>query len=347
MRKSKTTTTATITFVALTVLAACATPAHAKVTSAKKYVETHSREELRDLVAQKRDATRSDGDRARRLTNGDYCETDAHCGNGAYCAEEGSWTNGNGQQMSWGYCKKDCWAHTDCDGGSYCSIQDGYVCRSCAAFATFDSVDGTSPCTRCSAHSDCTSGEYCSRSYYWDENTYTSFEKQICAGCSGCWSWNTFDYGSCPDSSGQTCDITTPTYSNSNWQKDLEQESLRELPADCWLDAAHAEYEELYVGDCGAFGEETELWCEGFCIADSWFDCCDPKAGAIAALTMGCFFSFVGALFSVAWIFKCWCFKKPNALMLQAMANQQQQRMMAAGAMQSPVVVQMQAPVNK
>ena len=57
---------------------------------------------------------------------------------------------------------------------------------------------------------------------------------------------------------------------------------------------------------------------------------------------MGCFFSFVGALFSIAWILKCWCFKKPNALMLQAMANQQQQRMMAAGQMQSPVIVQMQ-----
>ena len=132
--------------------------------------------------------------------------------------------------------------------------------------------------------------------------------------------------------------------------ENVEQESLRELPAECWLDAAHAQYEELCVGDCGAFGEETELWCKGSCIADSWFDPkagCDPKAGAIAASTMGCFFSFVGALFSVARIFKCWCFKKPNALILQAMANQQQQRMMAAGQMQSPVVVQTQAPVAK
>lgn len=324
------------------------TPAHGKIVSAKKYVETHSREEFRDMLAERRVKAHADGarrDASRRLTSsGDYCETDNHCGAGAYCEEEGSWTNGNGQRQSWGHCKKDCVNHDECDGGSYCSIQEGYICRSCAAFATFDSVDGTNPCTACAAHSDCDQGEYCTRSYYWDDNTYQSFEKQICSGCAGCWSWNTFDYGSCPGSaSGQQCDTgTTNTYDNSNWQNDFEQESLRELPADCWLDAAHAQYDDLYVGDCGAFGEETDLWCEGFCIADSWFDCCDPKAGAIAALTMGCFFAAVGALFSAAWIFKCWCFKKPNALMLQAMANQQQQRMMAAGQMQSPVIVQMQ-----
>ena len=40
------------------------------------------------------------------------------------------------------------------------------------------SVDGTSPCARCSGHGDCASGEYCSRSYYWDENTYQSFESK-------------------------------------------------------------------------------------------------------------------------------------------------------------------------
>jgi hypothetical protein len=353
MKRSAATTT--ITVVALTALAACATPTHAKVTSAKKYVETHSREEFRDLLAQRRaPATRSGDDRGRRLLTGDYCETDAHCGgDGAYCVAEGSWTNGNGQQQSWGHCKKDCWNHDECDGGAYCSIQDGYTCRSCAAFATFDSVDGTNPCTRCDAHGDCARGEYCSRSWYWDDNTYESFEKQICAGCAGCWSWNTFDYGTCPSGSNANdqCYVAPPAdpYANANWQSDTEQErsetALRELPSDCWLNAAHAEYDELYVGDCGAFGEETELWCEGFCVADSWLDCCDPKAGAIAALTMGCFFAFVGALFSAAWIFKCWCFKKPDALMLQAMANQQQyHRAMAAGHMQSPVVVQMQAP---
>jgi hypothetical protein len=324
------------------------TPAHGKIVSAKKYVETHSREEFRDVLAERRSKAHADGSRrdaSRRLTNiGEYCETDAHCGNGAICEEEGSWTNGNGQRQSWGYCTKDCWKHDECDGGSYCSIQEGYSCRSCAAFATFDSVDGTNPCTACMAHSDCDQGEYCTRSYYWDDNTYQSFEKQICSGCSGCWSWNTFDYGSCPGSgSGEQCDTgNANAYDNTNWENDFEQGSLRELPAECWLDAAHAQYDDLYVGDCGAFGEETELWCEGFCIADSWFDCCDPKAGAIAALTMGCFFAFVGALFSAAWIFKCWCFKKQNAMMLQAMANQQQQRMMAANQMQSPVIVQMQ-----
>jgi len=347
----KRTTSTTITLVALTALAACATPVAGKVVSVRKYMETHSREEFREIMEAKGGRRTQSGDSSRRgtsrrLSNGDYCETDLHCSGGARCDVEGSWWN-NGQEMTWGYCSTDCWDHDECDEGSYCSIQDGYTCRSCAAFATFDSVDGTNPCTRCSGHGDCAQGNYCSRSYYWDDNTYQSFEKQICSGCSGCWSWNTFDYGPCPDGTGQNCDVTLPSYGNTNWENDLEQNLLRELPAECWLDAAHAEYDELYVGDCGAFGEETELWCEGFCIADSWFDCCDPKAGAIAALTMGCFFAFVGALFTAAWIFKCWCFKKPNALMLQAMANQQQQRAMAAGHMQSPVVVQMQAPVAK
>jgi len=352
----RSTTTSITLVVALTALAACATPVTGKVVSVKKYLETHSREEFRAMLAEKRaSATHSGDSRAtssRRLTLGDYCESNNHCSDGAYCETYGSWWN-NGQEMTWGYCVKACEAHTDCgDGGTYCSIQEGLTCRSCAAYANFDSVDGKSPCRQCSAHTDCDQGKYCARSWYYDDSNYysTYIEKQICTGCSECWSWNTFDYGNCPADTLTTdqCYIAnTNTYSNSDWEKDVEQESLRELPAECWLDAAHAQYDELYTGDCGAFGEETDLWCEGFCIADSWFDCCDPKAGAIAALTMGCFFSFVGALFSVAWIFKCWCFKKPNALMLQAMANQQQQRVMAAGQMQSPVVVQMQAPVAK
>ena len=112
---------------------------------------------------------------------------------------------------------------------------------------------------------------------------------------------------------------------HDNWiLHDREQAALTSIPAECWRDAAAQEYEEMYVGDCGSFDEETDLCCEGFCLADSWLDCCDPKAGAIAALTMGCFFAFVGTLFSISWVLKCWYFKKPYALMLQAMQQQQQ-----------------------
>ena len=356
----KRTTSTIITLVALTALAACATPVSGKVVSAKKYLETHSREEFREMIQAKRGRPTSSSESSRRgasrrLTIGNYCERDSHCSDGEFCDTFDSWSY-NGQTYSWGYCAKGCSAHTDCgDGGTYCSIQEGYMCRSCAAYANFDSIDGTSPCRQCSAHTDCDKGKYCARSWYYDnDGDYywgNYIEKYICTACSECWSWNTFDYGTCPDDQSTTdqCYVAPPAdaYQNSDWKNATAQESLRELPADCWVDAAHAEYDELFVGDCGAFGEETELWCEGFCIADSWLDCCDPKAGAIAALTMGCFFAFVGALFSAAWIFKCWCFKKPNALMLQAMANQQQQRAMAAGHMQSPVVVQMQAPVAK
>jgi len=194
-------------------------------------METHSREECREIMEAKGGRRTQSGDSSRRgtsrrLSNGDYCETDLHCSGGARCDVEGSWWN-NGQEMTWGYCSTDCWAHDECDEGSYCSIQDGYTCRSCAAFATFDSVDGTNPCTRCSGHGDCAQGNYCSRSYYWDDNTYQSFEKQICSGCSGCWSWNTFDYGPCPDGAGEKCDVTLPSYGNTNWENDLEQNLLR------------------------------------------------------------------------------------------------------------------------
>ena len=338
----KRTTSTTITLVALTALAACATPVAGKVVPVKKYMETHSREELRELIARKRGSTgvRAAHSERRQLAAGDYCEVDSHCEAGEECQYWDTYMYASSYRS--GNCVRYCTSSSDCDQGTYCSSSNYGSCQPCYNYADFDLYDmreqGSVCSATCSAHSDCSSVSatlYCSNNF-----NYNSYK---CSSCASCWSWNTFDYSTCPNS----CVAPSHTYSNTNYQDEAGREALQGLPSDCWLDAAQAEYDDMYVGDCGAFGEETELWCDGFCISNSWLDCCDPKAGAIAALTMGCFFAFVGALFTAAWIFKCWCFKKPNALMLQAMANQQQQRAMAAGHMQSPVVVQMQAPVAK
>ena len=132
--------------------------------------------------------------------------------------------------------------------------------------------------------------------------------------------------------SDEYCDARSECWDRSRRFLMSDSKNTRSCPYECGYSFSHSA--------CGS-GPSSILRR----LAQLWLDCCDPKAGAIAALTMGCFFAFVGALFSAAWIFKCWCFKKPDALMLQAMANQQQyHRAMAAGHMQSPVVVQMQAP---
>ena len=375
-------TRTTITLIALTALAACATPAAGKVVSVKKYLETHSREELRAVVEAKRgktsrtsssrlrgdDMSDTNGPRGRSLSAYDYCEVhhdgtsdpNQHCAGtiqdrwGRDAAQEScefgpSRQDANGDFYSPGVCMREfthSWDSSLCGNGMFIGLRDGYdgVCTPCSLYSDTWYGGGRGACKQCTSDSDCpnnantTDPTYCAQSSFFPSKGY-------CSSCKDCYEYNVFNGNSCPSQCTNyfTAYATGKNFKASSIRDDAEQFSLGRLPGECWHDAAMEDFDELYVGDCGAFGEETELWCEGFCLADSWLDCCDPKAGAIAALTMGCFFAAVGALFSAAWIFKCWCFKKPNALMLQAMANQQQQRAMAAGQMQSPVVVQMQA----
>ena len=366
-----------ITLVALTALAVCATSAEGKFTSLKKYRETHSREEFVNLLATKNGKKRArpplrdhsssqpanpnaSGERGRSLAVYAYCEDDNHCDTSIYyqsynpdwrsntwvyelCDGEERRASASATQTQYvGRCTRYCGNDNDCGTGAFCDQSYGQ-CRSCREYDT--SRNSASTCGTCTSDSDCAADTFCARGDYdWDHITQTYKNYGYCATCHDCFDYNTYDGNSCT-----ACSTFLTNYANAHnfasndVRGDAETYSLTQLPSECWRDASKAGYDELYTGDCGAFGEETELWCEGFCISDSWFDCCDPKAGAIAALTMGCFFAAVGALFTAAWIFKCWCFKKPNALMLQAMANQQQQRAMAAGQMQSPVVVQMQA----
>ena len=173
-------------------------------------------------------------------------------------------------------------------------------------------VPGEEACqTECTSDSHCDSGTYCA-------TNLNSYNNGRCPTCHDCYEHNTYDGNACTAcTSFLSTHASSQNFMSDDYRRDGQDFALSNSPSSCWYEAAAEEYSELYVGDCGAFGEETELWCDGYCIANSWLDCCDPKAGAIAALTMGCFFAFIGALFTAAWIFKCWCFKKPNALMLQ------------------------------
>ena len=379
--KMKRSTTTSITLVALTALAACATPAEGKFTSLKKYRETHSREEFVNLLEAKTGKKRvrpplrdhsgsqpgnsnASGERGRSLAVYAYCEDYNHCDTSIGYYSYNQWWDYNVWVSEWcdgeerrasasatqtqyvGRCTRNCGNDDDCGTGAFCDQPFGQ-CRSCREYAYWNSNQG-STCGTCTSDSDCATDTFCAHpDYTYDQNNYY-LSHGYCATCHDCFDYNTYDGNSCTAcSTFLTNHANAHNFASNDVRGEAEAYSLTQLPSECWRDASKEGYDELYVGDCGAFGEETELWCEGFCIADSWFDCCDPKAGAIAALTMGCFFAFVGALFTAAWIFNCWCFKKPNALMLQAMANQQQQRAMAAGHMQSPVVVQMQAPVAK
>ena len=363
MKRSATTT---ITFVALTALAACAIPAEGKLTKVTRYLDTHTREEFHAMMEAKTGATTSTrSERGRSLSAYAYCEGysegdwNQHCGTYTnswgytsyeYCdADDRAHRSTSGDSYHPGQCVRYCDRQSDCDAGTFCghkyyNTHSYGVCLTCAEYNpdwTWDRQPNSNCDIRCTSDSSCPSDTYCAETGYHPASD--SSEAGRCATCHNCFNHNSYT-GSCT-----ACTTFLNAHANANnfrssdYRGDAEDFTLTNLPSDCWRDAASAGYDELYTGDCGAFGEETELWCDGFCISDSWLDCCDPKAGAIAALTMGCFFAAVGALFTAAWIFKCWCFKKPNALMLQAMANQQQQRAMAAGQMQSPVVVQMQA----
>ena len=300
----------------------------------------------------------ADRDGRRSLTAYAYCEhqesgdLDQHCDSyiDSYGYENYEWcdagwysmTNSNGETYWPGRCVRWCDDHSDCGVGTFCGYgAQGHECVPCNQYEYASwTVPGTPACeTQCNSDSHCESGTYCATDWYGN---------QRCSTCHDCYDFNTYNGNACTAcTSFLSTHASSHNFKSDDYRSDSQNFALSNAQSTCWHEAAAEEYSELYVGDCGAFGDDTELWCDGYCIANSWLDCCDPKAGAIAALTMGCFFAFVGALFSAAWIFKCWCFKKPNALMLQAMANQQQQRAMAAGHMQSPVVVQMQAPVAK
>jgi hypothetical protein len=360
-----------------TLASLAATPIEGKVVSVKKYAETHTREEFLDMIDAKRGGKRANAKKGanpsrnlserkgRSLAAGAYCEDSIHCEQWNthygidYTTNQYGWYNDQWCETEWdkpreasdgtiyypGTCVKYCdpWngESNQCEPGTYCSTAS-WQCTPCSHFVEYNSeIEGE--CTTCNSHSDCSSTSnpptYCATNQFYDRESDNMYTK-VCSSCIDCYDWNAID-GSCP--SHCAIPTNTPTFKNSNYMLDREQAALTSIPAECWRDAAAQEYEEMYVGDCGSFGEETDLWCEGFCLADSWLDCCDPKAGAIAALTMGCFFAFVGTLFSISWVLKCWCFKKPNALMLQAMQQQQHARMMAANQMQHPVVVQMQA----
>ena len=327
--------------------------------------ERGSRREAQRPDSEANASPTASGERGRSLTAYAYCEGhhngqdwNQHCAGRYYDylsgTERWEWcetgytdhTASNGEKYTPGKCVRNCGSDEDCPSGTFCGYAsyngEERQCLPCSH--SNDDFYSYNSCRSCSSDSDCPGSTSSSEPTYCATSIYDPSVGR-CSTCHDCYSYNVFSGSSCPS---QCTNLFTSYAAQHNFRStdirgDEESLSLSNLPSDCWHEAVANDYGELHVGDCGAFGEETELWCDGFCLSDSWFDCCDPKAGAIAALTMGCFFAAVGALFTAAWIFKCWCFKKPNALMLQAMANQQQQRAMAAGQMQSPVVVQMQA----
>jgi hypothetical protein len=93
--------------------------------------------------------------------------------------------------------------------------------------------------------------------------------------------------------------------------------------------------DNVYYGDCGAFGIKSERWCdicgEPTCCAWSDGGCCDTDGGAVAGLVIGMVVFLVASITSCAYCCKCCCFRPRPAVL--------------AVAVQQPTFIQQPIPV--